>query len=350
MDWFLAIVALCLVIIIHEFGHYTAAVATGMRVDRFSIFGIGPVVARLGTWRGTEFVISAIPFGAYVMIAGMEPEDENEDKNAPRPEADRDPSAYRNKPLWARFLVLFGGPASNYIAATVILFGVYSTAGAETIEIGEFTQDSAAQAAGLETGDQLIQIGNAPIDASLGAPSVLAASQPHMGQTVEITVRRGDETLTRPVALPAEPPALGVILAVRASGRPVSLGEATTLSVAKPWIITSAQLGGLYKLVTGQLDTKSMSGPVGIVKHIKRSAEAGLIPFMIATGLISTLLGLFNLLPLPALDGGRIAFLGYEMVARKPANGRFEGMVHGYGMLALLLLIALITVGDIRNL
>jgi regulator of sigma E protease len=89
---------------------------------------------------------------------------------------------------------------------------------------------------------------------------------------------------------------------------------------------------------------------VGIVKHIKRSAEAGLVPFLMTAAFISTLLGLFNLLPLPALDGGRIAFLGYEVVARRPASGRVEGLVHGVGMLALLALIAFATIGDIKKL
>src|SRR5262245_925667 len=138
MSIFAAIVALCVVIIIHEGGHYLAAVWTGMKVDRFSVFGIGPTVVRLGTWRGTEFVISAIPFGAFVLIRGMEPADEG-DLASERDAIDDDawakamaaakgseaPKAspnFRDKPLWARAAVLAGGPVANYLTAMLIFF------------------------------------------------------------------------------------------------------------------------------------------------------------------------------------------------------------------------------------
>ena len=350
MEWFLAIVALCLVIIVHEFGHYIAAVSTGMKVDRFSVFGIGPVVVRLGTWRGTEFVISAIPFGAYVMVRGMEPEPEDETPavEQPREVTPEESPNFRDKPLLSRFLVLFGGPAANYVCAMLIFFGVYTTAGAETVEIGDFAQVSAAREAGLQVGDQLVRIGEESIDAEDGASAVLAATDRYLGQTIPVVVDRGGQAVETTITLPDQAPALGITMMVRAAGREVPIGDAAVLAVRKPLLITQLQLSGLYRLITGQMEGE-MTGPVGIVKFIKRSAEAGAVPFLMTAAFISTLLGMFNLLPLPALDGGRIMFLGYEAVTRRPASPRMEGMVHGIGMLALLVLIAIVTVGDLRG-
>lgn len=349
MDIVLAIFALGLLIVIHEFGHYLAAVKTGMKVDRFSVFGIGPAIVRLGHYKGTEYVIGAIPFGAYVLIRGMEAEDEGEQRAGPPPP---DSPNFRDKPLWARFLVLAGGPLANYLAAIVILFGVFTVAGVkgpiEAAEVERFAEVSAARDGGIQVGDELLAIGDHEIDPSKASTEVASASEQYLGKTVDIVVQRGGERVTVPVTLPDEPPGLGLWFTLRATRQPVGVGEAAVLSVRQPVEITARQLEGLYKLVTGQLKA-DIEGPVGIVRHIARSAESGVIAFLSMSAFISTLLGMFNLLPLPALDGGRMTFLVYEALARKPANRRVEEMVHGIGMLALLALIALVTIGDIRG-
>lgn len=364
-----AIVALCVVIILHELGHYLMAVWTGMKVDRFSVFGIGPVIVNLGTWRGTEFVISAIPFGAYVLIRGMEPSDiEAEVGGVDLDELDDDAWAkaraanqaeaasheFRNKPLWARAAVLAGGPVFNYVTAMLLFFVVYMAAGVpgapDRIEVTKLTDGQPAQMAGLEVGDRIAKIGDTVIDPAKGTQAVVDATAPHRGETVDVTVIRDGE----PVVLPVQPnadeddPALGAMLAVGADPRTVGAGEAAGLAIERPFVITRIQLVGLYKWATGQLEAE-MQGPARIVKHIATSIESGLISFLKTAALISTLLGMFNLLPLPALDGGRLTFLGYEFLARRRASARVEELVHGYGMLALLVLIALVTVGDIRS-
>ncbi len=342
MEWLLAIVALCLVIVVHEAGHYVAAVATGMKVDRFSVFGIGPAVLRLGTWRGTEFVVSAIPFGAYVLIRGMEPEEEGD--AAPTP----DSSNFRDKPLWARFLALFGGPAANYLAAMAIFFGLFAAVGTETVAVGGFTEPSPARAAGLAEGDRLVEVAGVPIEPPQAAAKVVRATKAHLGETVEVVVERDGALQTFEVPLAPEPPALGVSLAVSPWGGPVPWTTAAAMAVMRPLEISAAQLVALSKLITGQIEGE-LSGPVAIVKHIKQSAEAGAVPFFFMTAFISTLLGLFNLLPLPALDGGRIVFLAYEAVTRRKPSPQVEGWVHGIGLVALLLLMVFVTIGDVRG-
>lgn len=370
-----AIVALCVVIILHELGHYLAAVWTGMKVDRFSVFGIGPAILKLGTWRGTEFVVSAIPFGAYVLIRGMEPEpghgpavvdgedlDDLDDldqdalaKARAASQAEQRSHNFRDKPLWARAAVLAGGPIANYLTAMILFFVVFIAAGVDgpvnRVEVTQLTDGQPAATAGMEVGDHIIAVGDTAIDPAEGTPGVVSVTKPFRGQTVDITVQRGDEQLVLPVTPNADEdePALGAMLATGSDRREVGAGEAAGLAVTEPFRVTQVQLVGLYRLITGQLEAK-VGGPVQIVAHIASSVKSGLITFLKTAALISTLLGMFNLLPLPALDGGRLTFLGYEALSRRKASPRIEELVHGYGMLALLLLIAVITVGDIKSL
>jgi regulator of sigma E protease len=349
-----AIVALCLVIMLHEAGHYAAAVATGMKVDRFSVFGIGPPIVRFGTWRGTEFVISAIPFGAYVQIRGMEPGDPDEPQTERTTQEVAESPNFRDKPLLSRVIVILGGPVANYISAMVLLLFVYASAGMPgpvvAIEVAGVHADSAAQAAGIEPGDQLVAVGDTTIDPSQRGRDVAAATRQYLGSDVELVVQRGDAQQRLTASLPAESSApLGVDLRAVAPREPVALGTAASHAFTDPLRDTAIQLQGLWMLITGQLEA-SVQGPVGMVQTIAKAADAGIVPFLLMTAFISTLLGMFNLLPLPALDGGRLMFLFVEGIRRRRASARIEEMVHGYGMLALLALIALVTIGDVRRL
>lgn len=359
-----AIVALCVVIILHEAGHYLAAVWTGMKVDRFSVFGIGPTIVRLGTWRGTEFVISAIPFGAFVLIRGMEMSDPEQafagdpidedawDKANPAPAgaAKRAVSHnYRDKPLWARAAVLAGGPVANYVTAMVLFFVVLLMAGvagpANRIEVTSVKEGDPAATAGLAVGDHIVAIGETTIDPTAGVQAVIDVLVAHPAETVDIALVRDGETLVKTVQPSAEGK-IGAGLAAGADRVPVGVGQAAVLAVQSPFKLSRDQLAALYKYVTGQIDAQ-MQGPVGIVKGIASSIDRGLISFLTMAAMISTLLGMFNLLPLPALDGGRLTFLAYEALARRRAKPHVEEMVHGYGMLALLLLIGVVTVNEI---
>lgn len=336
-----AIITISVLIIIHEFGHYFCAVSTGMKVDRFSVLGIGPVVARLFTYKGTEFVISAIPFGAYVHIVGMEPEDEPEDGQPP----DSDPTLFRNRPLWARMLTIVGGPLANYLTASLLIFSVLSIAGNRDVVTMEVSavQAETAKTAGFNVGDELVKIADLPVTGDEPFDKISSATGSHKGETVAVVVRRDKAEVELSVPISD----VGLIGVGLVEGEvilsPASLTHSLSMAVKHPINITKKQLKGLYLLVTGQIDAK-VSGPVGIVKEIAKSAEKGWTDLLFFAAAISTLLGLFNLLPLPALDGGRLVFLFYELIARRPANRKVEEMIHGIGMLALLALILYVTI------
>jgi len=363
MDWLYAILALSSLIVIHEFGHYVAARIGGMHVDTFSVLGIGPVIVELGEYKGTRFVLSAIPFGAYVHIVGMEPEDdENDPKLSPEEQravrVDKAAAAnrakemgysdYRDRPLWARALALFGGPGANYLAAMFIAVAVFVGFGMPTqVQITSFADDSGAQAAGLQTGDAFVRIGD--LDVVGASPSLLLneATSNYRGQTVEVTVRRGDNELTEPVALATEGPALGVNLGVNfVQG---SVGAAIYQGVKYPFIHTKIQLNGLWSMITGKTSGK-VGGPVAIARTYKQSLALGLPQFLLFGALISTVLGMFNLLPLPALDGGRLFFLGIEAISGRKVSQTVEGWIHASGLIALLGFLLVVTVFDVKEL
>lgn len=355
MTWVLAILALSVLIIIHEFGHYLCAKIGGMHVDRFSVIGIGPVILKLFTWKGTEFVISAIPFGAYVHIVGMEPEEYamDEQGNLPPP-----PPGYRNfrdSPLWARLLAISGGPIANYLAAMVLIIGAVSVVGLKQpvgVEVAGFGYGSPAAAAGLQVGDEIVSIDGEPVSGPDYRQSVIDLTTDKLGTTVQIDVVRPTESgeheaLSFPVALNAEAPALNANLANKGEYIAVSPTQAIAHGVQWPFVKTREQLVGLWSLITRKTEAR-VGGPVAIAKAIKVSADKGVVDLIVFSALISTVLGMFNLLPLPALDGGRLIFLFYELIARRPPNKLLEERIHMVGMIGLLALIAWATVNDVR--
>lgn len=358
----LAFLGVSLLIVFHEYGHYLCARATGMRVDRFSVLGIGPVIWRLGKRNGTEFVISAIPFGAYVHIVGMEAGDDPAQALPPLPEetpdgkitpppvtyAADDPFLYRNRPVWARMLAILGGPLANYVAATVLYVGLFVAVGPEepvTVRATSQMIESAATA-GVKQGDEFIRANGQALEGSGPAARLAAVTEANKGKTIELVVKR--EGAEVPLQVPVnEEGRIGVGLRAGSITRiPVSAGEGVLLGFKEPWVVSWKNLQGLGQLFTGKAGISQMSGPVGIVQGVAQAAEEGPASYIKWLAMISALLGLFNLLPLPALDGGRMVFMLIESVLRRPVNRHVEEMIHGYGMLALLGLILYVTLAN----
>jgi regulator of sigma E protease len=336
-----AIFGLSLLVIVHEAGHYLFARAFGIRVTRFSI-GLGPVLAKYQPKGSpTVFQVCAIPFLAYVMIAGMNPAEEIDPD---------DPGLYPNKGIVARTLTIFGGPLANYLAASLMVFGLALTGWRDDIPSEPMVIDAVepgtpAANAGLQAGDIILEANGRAIR---NVKELIEVTSPRAEQSTRYVVQRAGKALPPVDITPSRREGRGVIGVspkFEPHYRALPVAEAATLAVSLPWQYTVANLSGMADLVRRRT-TEGLTGPVGMGKLVAQQAEKGMYAFVHILIAISVALGSFNLLPFPALDGGRLVFLGYEIITRRRPNERIEAAVHTVGLLFLLGVIALVTLRD----
>jgi regulator of sigma E protease len=339
MEIALAILGISLLVVIHETGHYLAARAFKMRVLRYSI-GFGPVLFKYQPQGSpTIFQVCAIPFLAYVQIDGMNPTDDV-DRN--------DPTLFPNKSVFARIVTIFAGPFANYLAASVIIFGVAIGFGIPDVDlegpmvISEVIAGDPAAVAGLRRGDRIIEADHRPVR---NIEDLTGITGPRAEQPTEYVVMRGDErlvfTITPEPSTDGDPRGL---IGVGAPVRTIHLSAAAAALYSLEWPIARSieNLQGLASMVQRRT-MEGLAGPLGMTKLAARQVERGARHYIVFIALISTALGLFNLLPFPALDGGRLVFLFFELITRRRANERVEALVHTVGLLFLLGLIVVIT-------
>jgi regulator of sigma E protease len=337
-----AIFGISLLVIVHEAGHYLMARAFGIRVTRFSI-GFGPVLAKYQPKGSpTVFQVSAVPFLGYVMIAGMNPAEEV-DPN--------DPELYPNKGILARTLTIFGGPFANYLAASLMIFavallGIPVTEPMEPMTVGEIVPGSAAAKAGLQLDDVILEANGTKVR---NVKELIAATEPRADQPTTYLVSRGGKLLPPVVMTPQNQGGrgkIGVSPKGRVTTKRLELGDAAVFAIVRPFEMTMMNLDGMASLIRNRT-TEGITGPVGMGKMVAEQAEKGAYAFIEILIAISVALGVFNLLPFPALDGGRLMFLGYEVITRRRPSERFEAAVHAVGLLFLLGVIALVTLRDV---
>lgn len=330
------ILGLGLLIAAHEAGHLVLARLMGMRVETYSL-GFGPRLWGF-TWKGTDFRLSALPLGGYCRIAGFTPDD-------PAAQDPNDPGSYMNKPAWRRFLVIAAGPGVNYFAAFLILASLYVAYG--TPVAGRPTQldvkdGGPAAVAGLKTGDEVVAIDGRPVASFPEMTTELR--KPGAPETRQFAVSRGGQRLTVPVK-----PSNGMIqVAQDRTYERAPVGEAVVKAARDVWALNKLTLLALWDVVRGR-GTGSIAGPVGIVKQASAEVKRGLADFAGVLANISVGLAIFNFLPVPALDGGRLVFLGIELVSGRRVNQKAETVVHLIGFLLLLGLVIAVTVfGDLQ--
>jgi regulator of sigma E protease len=373
----LAILSLGFLIVVHEGGHYFVARWCGMRIERFSI-GFGPgIFKRKSKKTGTVFQIAPIPFGGFVEIRGMNiAEDVDPD----------DKAAYPNRPAWQRFLTIFAGPATNYLSAIVLAFAMYTCHGVESswrwYGVADVQQNYDAYGK-LEVGDRILEVDHAPLMAAgtysdgthtiTSDKSLTERVTAKQGAPVTITVLRAgkklDVTIT-PTRIAGPEQELSILLAdqLRACcnlatrhGEPrflMGIVPSDTPDVLDVGVIASAKgaleypiaqtkmiADGLYQIMAGH-EKADPGGPKRIYDEFEKAWKLGFVTGIKLLMMLSVYLGLFNLFPLPALDGGRLVFLGYEMVTRRRANPKIEAMVHMAGIMVLGVVMILVTLRD----
>lgn len=368
VTYVVSILGLAALMIVHEAGHYFAARSSGLRVTKFSI-GFGPtffkVMPDAGFWTfaafgdrikfklfphdpekhgPTVFQVAAIPFLAYVQIAGMNPLEE-QDPN--------DKGSYANASLRARIVTIFAGPLSNYVFASIFFFIPLYASGvpAEATQIRIVPNEPAA-VAGLQDGDQIVRIaGN---DVTGDWDKLSSSIVPNANKALEIEVLRDGQPLTFEVT-PREEVTKNegaedtkrAVIGVRYFGlRPAkNVGEVAIAALALPPELVKQNLKGIGQLIRGTGEAK-LAGPKGMVDTMATRASLGWEEFMFILGQISTSLALFNLLPIPALDGGRLLFLGYEATTRRRPNPTVEAHIHAIGLLMMLGLMLYVTLAN----
>jgi regulator of sigma E protease len=330
--------ALSVLIIMHELGHFLVARAFGMRARIFSI-GFGPVVAR---WRprggDTMYQIAAIPLLAYVSIAGMDPRE---------PHDPHDRGSYKNASLLARFFVLAGGPLANYLVAMVIVFGSLAFGGEPnaTPQVREVVPDSAAQAAGIRAGDRVVRVADTRITSW---PMIVQRVSRAGGQPLEFEVERAGQRLTLSVTprYNASMRSYKAGIAPAFEYVPVPYKEAALRAMVEPAHAAVAHAKGFYGMIFGR-DKVQLMGPVRIVNEMANEARHGWRPVIQLLWLLSVGLFFLNLLPIPALDGGKAVFIAYEALFRRKLPPRFEYSAVAYTMVPLLCLGAVFFVYEL---
>lgn len=339
LSMLVAIFGLALLIVIHEGGHYLVARLCGMRVERFSIgFGKPLVSFKRGD---TVFQISPIPLGGFVQITGLNPHEEFDVK---------DPYVYPNRPRWQRLAVLVAGPGANYVAAVVIALVMAVGFGKMTMthKIAGVRAGSAAEAAGIKPGDTLLEANGVVLSPESPVSKIVRESG---GAPINLKLRRASGA-TESLMVSARPDGTEKIYRIgieTAPGfSPVPLREAVSTSLVMPVIVTGEILKGMYEMITGK-QSANLSGPVGIAREMASAADQGAVVFLRMLMLLSVYLGIFNLLPLPALDGGRVLFLGINSLPIKQVSAKTEAAVHMVGLVLLLGVFVVVTFKDIKE-
>lgn len=324
-----AVILFVMLIFPHELGHFTVAKAVGVRVNEFA-FGMGPAIFQRQKGE-TLYSIRLIPIGGYCAMEG-----ENEESESSR--------AFNNKPVWAKISVLLAGAAMNVLIAILAMTLVMGYIGTATTTIDEVQTGTPAYEAGLLSEDKVLSVNGTPIEKWNDIAAAIGSGEDKLSITVE---RNGEEKTFE--MTPEKTEDGRYIIGVTSK---VSHNALTAVSngAKGTWSMTKGMFSALAQLVSGEVSTDELSGPVGIVSLVSETKNYGMIYFGYLVALISLNLALMNMLPLPALDGGRIIFVIIRKITGKMISDNLEGKIHGAGMILLFGFMIFVTWNDITRL
>ncbi len=339
----LSILVFGALILIHELGHFGFARLFKVKINEFSI-GMGPRLVYYDSKKsGTRYSLAMFPIGGYVAMAGEDTEDE-------------DPNSFDKKPAWQRFIITVAGASVNIIAGflAMVIFtscvNIGGTTVAEFVPSEETGFHVSSYDSGLRVGDEIIKVNNKKVK-SADELSYEIMRNGHKPVTLTV-IREGRSEVLSDVVFPGieeEGQTFGAmdfkVYAVKKS-----FGKVISHSFNKSCLIIRMVWESLYDLVTGRYSLGAVSGPIGISNAIGNAAKQDGIMVLYISALISINLGVMNLLPFPALDGGRLVILLIEIFTRKRLPKKVEGIINGAGLALLLVLSAVIMVKDVITL
>ena len=336
MSILLAVLIIGILIFFHELGHYIGARAAGIRVHEFAL-GMGPVL--FSTTRGhTKYTLRMLPIGGFLRVAG----EEGEEGDVPISER------YDGKPLLARAGFVVGGALMNFLLAIVVFILIFTFMGVPTTEpiIGDVNTEGAAHEAGIKPGDRVLRVGSEPIE-NWGYMQQAVARSPE--QSVEFVVSRDGAQLSFMVTPRMDESLNRALIGVHPEYSRFNVLHAVYLGVRETIWFTAEIVLVIVRMVTGQVPAEG-AGPIGIVVMVGQVARTGVLNLLSFAAIISIQLGLFQLLPIPALDGSKLAFLLIEGVRGRPIDPEWENMVHLVGFALLMGFLVLITFKDLQRL
>lgn len=322
----------------HEAGHFSLAKLFHVRVHEFSI-GMGTRI--WSTVRsGTLYALRALPLGGYVRLAGMEPGDFDS------------PDGFHTKPAYQRLLILAAGPAVNFLVAMLIMTGIsLSQLNDDPGKVVGVFQESPAYTQGIRPGDSIRAVDG---QAVRNEADIRNIEEARPGAPLDFVVRRPDgSTFTTTITPTYNTEAQRYLIGIQ-SAKVVSPGQAVVTGVTFPFVATAAIGEGVYEVVSGRvpgglLGPSGVSGPIGFGYIAYNVAGQGVINFLVIAALLSMALGLTNLLPVPALDGGRMLVVVLEKLRGRPFDRARAEAVQRAGLVALLALMVLIAFFDVQR-
>lgn len=346
MSIIVAVLVFGLIVLIHEFGHFIVAKKCGIGVIEFSI-GMGPRVWSFEKGE-TRYSLKLLPFGGSCMMLG---EDEKE----------TDPKAFNNKPVWARIAVVFAGPLFNFLLAMVLGIIIVHAVGYDSPQLQDVQEGLSAQEQGMQAGDIITRLNHEPV---VVYRDITLYMMLHPSDPVQVEFKRLGEdgrtwekhvvTLTPKYSEENGRYMLGIVVS-GAYTKPTGIGETLKYGTYEMLYSVKTTIKSIGMIFSGRVGRNDVAGPVRMVSLIDETVEetipygilAVVLTLMNLCLLLSANLGVMNLLPIPALDGGRLVFLLLEVVRGKPIDKEKEGMVHMAGMVVLMGLMVLVLFNDL---
>lgn len=337
MTFLIAVAMLGLIIFVHELGHFLTAKFFKMPVSEFSI-GMGPQVFSLDT-KETTYSFRAIPIGGYVNIEGMEVGSQVE-------------NGFNSKPAYQRFIVLFAGVFMNFLTAFLIIFSIAQMSGRMEYEekaiIGALVKGGANEQI-LKVDDKILELDGKKIN--LWADISEVTKEAIDKEEIPALIERDGKEQKLVLKLTKDEENKRVVLGISPKSKKTNLSFTESLVFAKNSFVSILKdtVGGLFTLFSGKANLKEISGPVGILKVVGEVSKFGWTSIASLAVILSINIGVLNLLPIPALDGGRIIFVLLE-IFRIRINKKWEENLHKFGMVMLLFFILVISVNDVWKL
>lgn len=346
------ILVLGVLIFVHELGHFLFAKLFNVKVLKFSL-GFGPRI--FGRKYGeTEYIISALPLGGYVKMVG------EGDFDVPEEQLHR---SFSHKPVWQRFFIILAGPLFNLLLPVVLFFSLFFflgiPEGVDNTTIGNISQDSPAEKAGLLVGDEIVAIDEVETPQWMDILTLVKESE---GRTLKFTLIRNQQEIVIDVTPEVDAVKnvfgeevekrylVGIMHKDRVKWTEVGLFEAAKAGLQQTWMYIYLTVMSFIKLFQRVIPATELGGPILIAKLAGEQMQAGWINLMYFMGLLSVNLGILNLLPIPVLDGGHLVFLTYESIRRKPMSDKVQIFAQQIGMALLATLMIFVFYNDIARL